>query len=58
VLTHPPIPARLPALQRRCETQVLARLTELGFTSFLVRPRKTDQDGCAYPPPPPGPRQA
>jgi hypothetical protein len=34
------------------ETTVLESLKERGFTSVLVRPRKTNQEGCTYAPPP------
>ena len=34
------------------DTNVLSTLKDLNFTSFLNRPRKTDQDKCTYVPPP------
>jgi len=34
------------------DTNVLSTLKDLNFTSFLNRPRKTDQDKCKYVPPP------
>ena len=34
------------------DTNVLSTLKDLNFTSFLNRPRKTNQDKCKYVPPP------
>ena len=37
----------------RYEADVLAHLKELNFTSFVTRPRKSDQSNCTYAPAPP-----
>lgn len=39
------------------EASVLKELKKLKFTSFLTRPRKTNQENCKYVPPPDAPSQ-